>query len=218
MASKLKTKTIVKVEEKDESDGVLVPVDELSVPRGIGYFEMKYFQDYAWKSTSTPTGSSFDLSYIGAGTDYNQRIGRQVRFTRVEVTFDVFANPTSGSEDYLRVILLCDNAPKGNLPLGSSLLDLAPYYQSGQNFKDFGHRFKFLHDWRSPLINPAYSPFKGHGFKVSIPIPKARQLANWSTTAVSTPETNSVILFIANQNVTNPCLFSWYARTYFDDA
>lgn len=223
MASERIKKKVLVVEEDDcdvcteEETKMVVPVVRRAPP--AKYFEMKYYQDIAASSYTTSAGAFYSLCSIGQGLDYQQRTGRSVKFTHVDVAFDCVPNVTAGSTDQLRVCVVLDADPKGNTPLTTSLFESlgSDYILSMQNFKDYGSRFKILYDWTSALLMPANAVPGRRSFKKSLKIPSRRAIANWSTTTPSLPETNSILIFVCSKNNTNPATFSWFGRSVFVD-
>lgn len=226
-------KKIIIVDEDDACECESIADDKKETPGKVfsppvprlmsrGYWETKYYQDSALSSPSTlPTGNFYSLCTLGEGLDFYQRLGREVKFTDVEMSFDATANNTTSSVDQIRCMVVLDTMPKAAVPVVSSLLDIpgtTPYLWYLLNKKDYRDRFHVLIDFKTPVLNFAAPRHGETSFKKHWKIPKNRSIATYSTTTPDLPESNSILIFMCNANSTNPAAVSWTARAYFRDS
>lgn len=121
-----------------------------------GRTELKTIDQSGQNSTITAAGTVTLLNGIGQGTDYTQRIGRQVLLKAINFKIDIrLAGLTTGAGETVRCLLVYDCQTNAAAPAVTDILNTAtPLSPMNLNNRD---RFKVLKDWIVPLEVSQYT-------------------------------------------------------------
>lgn len=116
-------------------------------PSGTVPEELKFVDLPLATYACSTTGSVTLLNGVAQGTDYNQRVGRQMLLKSVELRGYAYADADGSSDlQYVRVMVVLDNATNGAAPIITDILT-AQTSISMPNLANRG-RFRILSDQR----------------------------------------------------------------------
>lgn len=190
--------------------------------------ELKHATMYRTFGGCPAGGDITSLNTLETGTDYDERIGRKVISTRIELRFICMPPTTTSSYDAVRVIIFYDQQPNGTTAVASDLMDLGVCnkpYLSPYNRTVNQDRFVILHDWSSNLLyvsstdasmvaNPTHHDF-------NMKVPKKLSSATYGIAGLAVPITGElgIAVFTYNNSATtnNNASFAYCARLFYID-
>jgi len=239
--SKKKVRTEVSDTKDSTDDEVVVEAEEkvstyhtsthlmVRPPAGVVTSEYKVFDTYAALASLATPASIICVNQIAQGTDFDQRLGRQLRMKSFH--FNFFLTPPHATlEDGVTIWILIDLESMGSSPGLTDVVDttfIANPFLAYRNLYQFGQRFVVLKCWRSGVIGLCAASGGGnaeaeatpwHG-DWTIPIPKKYQAVRYASAAAGTPLSNSLLLvFVGRQGGgAAGAYIEWGARLHFCD-
>nr|UOF81670.1 capsid protein [Cressdnaviricota sp.] len=183
--------------------------------------ELKFLDVSVSNLQFNSTGTIRLLNGIVQGTDYNQRIGRQIILKSIYLRMYLFPNAAATNVgDVLRIILGFDEQPNGALPIVTDILTSAS--TTAANNLNNRDRFKILVDKTFPvgqaITANAVAPIRG--FK------KVYKKCNWpvtysgTTADIASLATGSLFILTVSENVAGITCWdaNYHSRIRFTDS
>lgn len=198
------------------------PLPYMGAPNGLFNMRMggieKKFNDYFQPTTNLAAGSAiYNINGIAQGTDYNQRIGREI--FQKSLYLRMFGADVTGTSTQVRVMLVFDKQTNGVLPLISDILTSVSLLAC--NNLNNRERFVTISDKQfitsGTNAGPSNSFMNNKYKKIRLPV-----TFNNTGSTIADINTGALYLVIIAQNafsglLTNTLNFSFVARTRFTD-
>jgi len=177
--------------------------------------------------TINTTSNGFLMNGVGTGTDFNQRIGRRINVTSIQLRGYFDLNQTTSTDiDACRMMIVQDCQPNGVTPNLSDVLTVDP--TSGlvhpNAFMNLNNRERFKVIWDKLISLGCYERNVGNIFYNAKPYIDVYKRVNipveFSATGntIGSIATNSILFFIFGSAGTATWKFSTNARLRFTDA
>jgi hypothetical protein len=122
----------------------------INLPRNTGMRgEYKTHDVAAGSYEMDTTGTIVCLNLIAAGTDYNQRIGRQIHIKAVKFSMYTYPQSTSAAGTKYKIMLIQDKQPNGALAGITDVLNAV--HGTSQNNLQNRNRFRIIRAWSGVL-------------------------------------------------------------------
>ncbi len=181
----------------------------LRIATSVFNVEEKVF-DTMNNTNYTSSGTVENLSFIGQGSNYNQRDGLSVRARNLVFNYYVVFNSLGSATQTVRVIILQDLEYQGSLPATTNILELASVVAPYLHY--VGDRFRVLSD-SGELVTSS----KPGGFhKIVCPV-NSHVTYKGTTTASADGWNGQLFALIISDQASNAPTVNWYARLDFVD-
>lgn len=184
--------------------------------------ETKYVETYGTLQAVSNTGTLACINQIAEGSDFNQRIGRNVRHKYVQ--FDIFAEPAAAVQTMVTWHLVLDRQPNGAVPAITAVFDNSAISLPFA-FKNIGtnqNRFRILKSWTQVLPSTAASsdPSGKSRLRGTLLLQGLRtqdDIVRFPGSAAAVPNTNALyFIAISDQASTMPTV-GWALRVVYTD-
>lgn len=164
--------------------------------------ERKYLDYTVTKTdfnTTYPSGVTYGISQIAEGSDFNNRVGRAIKYKYVMVDLfcfmDTAASPNTAIPFSFHVVM--DKQPNAVLATYDNVFDLsviANGYAAFKNIATNEERFQILRTIDDTVDLNAHGPFRKRFY---VKIPEACSVARYSGTTATYPQTNNLLIAVA---------------------
>lgn len=151
--------------------------------------------------TTIPTGlACIQLNSIAEGSDYNNRVGREIFMQSVDLDYYLFQPATTTNQDFGHVSLVYDAQPNGVGAIGSDIFATAyPVGMSFMNTPVNPDRFKIL--WQRTYYFQSTVNSGGQRVRTNIKIPAKYGKVGYYSSTATIPSTGALILcYSSNAN------------------
>jgi hypothetical protein len=152
---------------------------------------------------------------IGAGTEFNQRNGRNIIGKYLQYDINLWPPATAGNFDAYHVAFVCDKLPAGTAPTYAQIYDTSvnPVGVCFKNIASYGDRFAVLKTMKGTVQNGSPDvPIRLTGM-IKIPMRLAR--VTYTGTSVGQPECSGFYCLVASEQNTGSNSTCWYGQLNF---
>lgn len=191
--------------------------------RCVSHFmpEVHYIEVISAASAIPAGGQVIGLNSIAEGTDYTQRVGRQIAMKMLQLDLYLYPPTTPGVFDTFQAVVIIDKAGQGAVPAYGDIFDttVAGPAQAFFNAKSNVNRFRIVKSFYGTVQNGSPDIPKLIRQKIKLPAGLAR--VTYGATGAVLPLTNALYLVIASRtntgNLVSCAAFQILSRLSFID-
>lgn len=161
------------------------------------------------------TAQFFLLNNLIQGTDYNQRVGRTIKMTKISIRGTTTINAASTANQYMRIMLVVSKFPNTTAPTSATLFGSAAGDVNCFLNLDYRKYYKILYDQRI-FISPDYD-----SKMVDIELPLGQGIHTvyngGNANTIADIMNNAVYLVAYSDQATNIPTLDWISRIRYLD-